>query len=64
MPEPPKEPEPVIEPYNLIVKMSFDELLKKYPMAEHPYEYELLYIICQMPSGLFESDLYNICELN
>lgn len=44
--------------------MNFDELLKTYEIERFPYEYELLYIICQMPNGLFESDLKVISEIN
>jgi hypothetical protein len=50
--------------YDMVMKMNFDELLKTYDIDKYPYEYELLYIICQMPNGLFESDLKAISDIN
>jgi len=46
------------------MKFSFEELLKKFPLEHYPNEYALLYIICQMPSGLFERDIDEICRIN
>jgi hypothetical protein len=46
------------------MKLTFEELLKKFPISYYPNEYALLYIVCQMPSGLFEVDIDEICRIN
>jgi len=46
------------------MKLTFEELIKKFPISLYPNEYALLYIVCQMPSGLFEVDLDEICKIN
>ena len=37
--------------------------MKEYPVENFPYEYQLLFILCMMPSGLFESDIEALCQM-
>jgi hypothetical protein len=37
--------------------------MKEDPVENFPYEYQLLFILCMMPSGLFESDIEALCQM-
>lgn len=37
--------------------------MKEYPVESYPYEYQLLFILCLMPSGLFENDIEFLCQM-
>jgi hypothetical protein len=43
--------------------MSYESLINVYKLEDHPHEYELLFILCQMPKGLYDIDLDAISKL-
>jgi hypothetical protein len=45
------------------MNLTFVQLLKEYPIETYFKEYNVLYIVCLTPSGLFSSDIDQICEL-
>jgi hypothetical protein len=45
----------------MIMNLTFFQFLKEYPIDTYFKEYNILYIVCLMPSGLFSSDIDQIC---
>jgi hypothetical protein len=45
------------------MNLTFVQFLKEYPIETFLKEYNILFIVCLMPSGLFSSDIDKICEL-
>lgn len=45
------------------MKLNYQSMLEAYPIEMYSPEYELIYILCQMPKGLNEIDLEEFCQV-